>query len=185
MPSRIGKKIIKLKDGTQAELLTDELKLSGPLGSLYVPLLAGVIVEINDDTISCKIDGPDTPKTRAVQGLIRSLIDNAAKGVYNGWEKKLEVIGVGYKAVVKDDELELYLGLSRPLTIKPMSEIKFTVSKNIISISGIDKQKVGNMAATIRKLKKPEPYKGKGIRYLGEQVRRKAGKAAKAIGATS
>jgi len=111
------------------------------------------------------------------------LLLSSVKGVSEGWEKKLEIQGVGFRAVSKGNNIELSLGFSHPVLVEPPEDIKLTINKNIIIVDGINKQKVGNFAAKIRDLKKPEPYKGKGIRYEGEDVRRKAGKAAKAIGA--
>jgi large subunit ribosomal protein L6 len=122
----------------------------------------------------------DERQSKALHGLSRTLVANMVTGVTQGYEKKLEIVGVGYRVQPKGSNLEFALGFSHPVTVEPPSGISFTVeSPTRFSVQGIDKQQVGETAANIRKLRKPEPYKGKGIRYAGEQVRRKAGKAGK------
>jgi len=182
MPSRIGKQIISLPDVVTVKSENGLIQVQGPKGSITLVNQPGINIEQEDKILSVIIKDVDEPKSRAKQGLIRSLLANAVKGVSEGWEKKLEVIGVGFKVALNGEDLDFSLGFSHPIKVKPLPEVSFTVKGNTITINGIDKQQVGQMAENIRSLKKPEPYKGKGIRYQDEIIRKKAGKAAKAVG---
>lgn len=175
--SRIGKQPINLPAGTQLDIKTDQIIVQGSKGTLTVPLLEGVTVTVAD-SVAMVERADDT--VRAAQGLIRSLLSNAVHGVSSGWQKDLELHGVGMRAALAGNSLNLSLGFSHPISIEAPKGITFAVNKNVVSVSGIDKQLVGETAAQIRKLRSPEPYKGKGIRYSDEQVRRKAGKTGKA-----
>ena len=145
-------------------------------GSVAAPI---AVAKAEDGTIA--VTRPDDERvSRALQGLTRTLINNMVVGVTDGYEKKLEIVGTGYRVVPKGSDLEFSLGYSHPIVISPPDGISFTVeSATRFSVQGIDKQQVGEVAANIRKLRKPDPYKGKGVRYAGEQVRRKVGKAGK------
>ena len=182
--SKIGKKIIEVpgnitvtieKGGTFSNLI---VKVTGPLGELTQDIRKGINVELNGNIITVtRVD--DLPINRSYHGLYRSLIANMIKGVVEVYDKKLEIQGVGYRGTQKGENIELSLGYSHKITYTPPKGIstKMLDETNIL-ITGIDKQMVGQVAAEIRQLRKPEPYKGKGIRYLGEQVKRKAGKTA-------
>jgi large subunit ribosomal protein L6 len=181
--SRIGKKPILLGEGVTATVVDRHVTLKGPKGelSLDMHLLASAVVSDGQVVVSKK---NDTKLAGAVHGLTRSLIANMANGVKNGYEKKLEMVGTGYRVVKKGSGLQLSLGFSHTIDFPVIEGISLEVEGNtVILVRGIDKQLVGQVAANIRKLRPPEPYKGKGIRYSGEHVRRKAGKQAKA-GAT-
>jgi len=174
--SKIGKKPIEIPQSVTVAL-GDKNKVSvkGPKGELEASFVSDVNIELKDKEISVT-PRKDIKKFYAFWGLTRSLIANMIEGVTKGYEKKLELQGVGYKVALKGTDLDLSVGFSHPVLFKAPQGIKFEVEKNIVTISGIDKQAVGQVAAEIRKIRKPEPYKGKGIRYVGEQVRRKAGK---------
>ena len=175
--SRIGKKLIEIPQGVKVELSDKEIKLSGPKGELTEKIHQEIKIDIKDGKIFVLPKNKEfTKKGRGLWGLYRALIFNMAEGVSKGFEKKLEIEGVGFKAVVEGDTLVLNLGFVNPVKIKKPDGINFLVEKNVVTISGSDKQKVGEIAAIIRKTKKVEPYKGKGIRYQGEKVRRKEGK---------
>lgn len=181
--SRIGKQPIPVKDGvTIAVGANNVVTAKGPKGTLEVPVNPDLTVKVEDGTVV--VERPtEQQRHRAMHGLFRSLIDNAVIGVSEGYQKKLEVIGVGYRAEVNNGVLELALGFSHPIFFLPPDGISISVEaargrNTIITIEGIDKQMVGQVAAKIRGLRPPEPYKGKGVRYVGEYVRRKAGKTA-------
>ncbi len=177
--SRVGKKPIEILAGVEVSIENNEVSVKGPKGELKTSISPEIKVEKKDNQI---IVAPvkETKRSNALWGLSRSLIFNMIEGVTKGYEKKLEIQGVGYRASLEGEDLVLLVGFSHPVKIEKVEGIKFEIDKNIITISGIDKELVGQIAAKIRKVKKPEPYKGKGIRYLGEEVRRKAGK--KAVG---
>lgn len=158
------------------------VKVSGTKGNLSFPLPKGISAKQEGDTILVAQDVSDDPETRALFGLTRATLANMMEGVANGFAKKLELSGVGYRAQVQGADLVLSLGFSHPVKITPPPGITFTVAENVVTVSGIDKMLVGDVAAKIRRVKPPEPYKGKGIKYVGEHIRRKAGKAAKAVG---
>ena len=178
--SRIGKMPVKIPTGVKIEISPDKLIVNGSKGKLEVKRLPGIEIKEESGEIICTVLG-ESQKTKAFHGLSRALIANAVKGVTEGFQKSLELQGVGYRVQVKGKDLELNVGYSHPVVFKCPPEIEFSLdekNKNIIYIKGIDRQKVGEIAANIRKVRKPEPYKGKGIRYLGEEVQIKAGKAA-------
>ncbi|MBI2054173.1 MAG: 50S ribosomal protein L6 [Candidatus Staskawiczbacteria bacterium] len=175
--SKIGKKPIEILEGVKVESDGNNVKVSGPKGELKASFPPALNMEIagKEILISVKQENPSN-KIRALWGLYRSLVFNMVLGVSKGFEKKLEIEGVGYKAVVDGESLVLNVGFINPVRIKKPEGITFLVEKNVITVSGIDKEKVGQIAAIIRKAKKAEPYKGKGIKYQGEKIRRKEGK---------
>lgn len=175
--SRVGKKPITIPQGVEVKIDGQKIIAKGPKGELEREVRPEISIEKKEKKIilSPKIV---SKQTGAFWGLSRSLLANMVKGVQEGYEKKLELRGVGYKANLEGENLILEVGFSHPVKIICPRGIKFTVERNIIVVSGIDKELVGNTAAKIRKVRKPEPYKGKGIRYMGEIVRRKAGKKA-------
>jgi len=177
--SRIGKQKIELGEGITVTIDNGHVTVVGPKGSLSHILPPSVSI-ISADHIVQVSRADESEAARAGHGLVRTLIANMVKGVGEGFTKQLEIQGVGYRAALDGANLNLSLGFSHPVKVAAPEGITFKVEKNIISISGIDKAAVGEIAAKIRSFRKPEPYKGKGIRYVGEIVRRKAGKAAKA-----
>jgi large subunit ribosomal protein L6 len=180
--SRIGRLIIVIPEGVKVVLNARVLDVSGPNGTLQVEIHPKLTLDISDNTISVKrLD--DEKISRSVHGLTRALIANSIEGVSKGFEKQLEIVGVGYKATLDGNDLTLKLGFSHEIKIKPKEGITFEVKKNLLTVKGSDKQLVGQTAAEIRSLKKPEPYKGKGIKYVGEHIIRKVGKAVKGAGA--
>lgn len=175
--SRIGKKPISIPDGVEVKIEDNQVTVKGPKGELQTEIQPEVKIEIKDKEILV-FPQKETKRTKAFWGLFRVLIFNMVEGVTKGYEKKLEIQGVGYKANIEGDDLILNVGFSHSVKIERPEGINFVVEKNIIIVSGIDKQLVGQIAAKIRAVKPPEPYKGKGIRYEGEYVRIKAGKKA-------
>jgi large subunit ribosomal protein L6 len=170
---------IALPNGVSAEVSGQSVKVKGPKGELALEIREPIKVVLEDNTII--VTRPDDEaESKALHGLSRTLIANNVQGVASGFTKSLEIIGTGYRAASKGSNIELALGLSHPVVVTPPAGITLTVEgNNKIIVSGISKQAVGEVAAKIRKLRAPEPYKGKGIRYEGEYVRRKAGKAGK------
>ncbi len=178
--SRIGKSPIPVPSGVDVTVDGRRITVKGPKGSLDRAIPGTITVRQDGDTLL--VERPDEERqTRAMHGLVRSLVNNMVVGVTDGFAKELEIIGVGYRATAKGaDALDLALGFSHPVEVKAPTGVTFEVpSPNRISVKGSDKELVGQVAADIRKLRKPEPYKGKGVRYLGERVLRKSGKAAK------
>jgi len=176
--SRIGKQPIKLPPNIIVSIEQQTVTVAGPLGSLSQAILQGLQVkQVDDQIIVSRIDDLDTYK--ANHGLMRTLIDNMVIGVSQGFNKKLEVVGVGYRVNLTNEGLKFSLGYSHDIDFKLPTSIKASVEQNNIVISGIDKQQVGQIASEIRALRKPEPYKGKGIRYSGEYILRKSGKSGK------
>jgi len=173
--SRIGKKPIKIPEGVQVKIEGDLVKISGPKGELSRKIRPEIKVEKKEGELQI-LPKINTKNTKAFWGLTRSLLANDIKGVTQGYEKKLVIEGLGYKAEVQGKDLVLKVGFTHPVKIVPPEGIIFSVDKNVISVSGINKELVGQMAAKIRKVRPPEPYKGKGIKYLGEIVKRKPGK---------
>ena len=177
--SRLGKIPIPLPKGVELKVSKGEIQVKGPKGTQTVVLPKGIDVKVEAETATVHYDeksGLPLPR----YGLYRSLINNAVIGVSSGFEKQLSLIGVGYRAAVKGDVLDLSLGFSHPCQLKIPADVKIAIEKStLITISGMNKQLVGQFAADIRSKRPPEPYKGKGIRYVGEYVRKKAGKAAK------
>lgn len=180
--SNIGKKPVKITEGVTVSKDANKVVVSGPKGTLETKIPAGIQVTIQDGKVVFKKES-ESRELEKFLGLSRALIANMVHGVTSGFEKKLELSGVGYRANVSGEELALNVGYVNPIKIKAPSGIKFLVDENVITVSGIDKQLVGDVASKIRQVRPPEPYKGKGIKYVGEYIRRKAGKAAKAVGA--
>jgi large subunit ribosomal protein L6 len=177
--SRIGKQPIEVPDGVEVTLDGSRLSVSGPRGSLHQDVHPRMKVTVEDGTVRVERSS-DERLDKSLHGLTRSLIANMVAGVTQGFEKRLEIHGVGYRAALQGNDLEVQVGFSHPVRFPAPEGIEFEVpAANRIVVRGIDKQLVGEVAATIRKVRKPEPYKGKGIRYEGEYVRKKAGKAAK------
>ncbi|MDQ5986476.1 MAG: 50S ribosomal protein L6 [Syntrophus sp. SKADARSKE-3] len=175
--SRIGKKPIEMSAGVKYMRDNDTINVSGPMGQLSMKLPEGVDVVQEDKTLYVKRLSDDR-KGRSYQGLIRTLLSNMVTGVSVGFQKTLEVSGVGYRAELGDGVIKLALGYSTPLTYAIPEGISVKVDKQVsIIVSGIDKELVGRAASEIRELKKPEPYKGKGVKYAGEEVKRKVGKS--------
>ncbi len=175
--SRIGRSIITVPAGVTVEVQGEDILVKGPKGELTVTLPDGFSLKQEDAQLSV-VQEVENRETNARYGLLRTLVANAVTGVHTGFEKKLEMNGVGFRVEKKGEGLVFSLGFSHKIDFVPQPGITLSVEGNIISVTGIDKQLVGQTAAQIRALKKPEPYKGKGIRYIDERVRRKAGKAA-------
>lgn len=173
--SRIGKLPIEIPSGVDFSIVGATVTVKGPKGTLTATLHPHVTVA--DGVVSVK--NPEDQKDRALWGTTRRLIGNMIIGVTKGFEKKMEAVGVGYKAAAAGPKLTLEVGFSHPVTITMPAGVNVAVEKNTITVSGIDKQLVGETAAAIRRVRPPEPYKGKGIKYVDEVIRRKAGKAAK------
>ena len=177
--SRIGKIPVPVPAGVDVTISGALVTVKGPKGTLEHAVPAPITVAQEDGTLV--VSRPDDERaSRALHGLTRTLLANLVTGVTQGYEKKLEIVGTGYRVAAKGTDLEFALGFSHPVLVKAPEGISFAVeSPTKFVVKGIDKQKVGEVAANIRKLRKPDPYKGKGVRYAGEQVRRKAGKTAK------
>lgn len=173
--SRVGKKPILIPEGVEVKIEGNTVTILGPKGELSQEIRPEIKVEVKEDKIFVSVR-TESKQSKALWGLFRTLLSNMIEGVTSEFEKKLEIQGIGFRAELEGEELSLYVGFTQPIKIKIPKEIKISVEKNIITVSGINKEIVGQMAAIIRKVKPPEPYKGKGIRYLGEQVRRKVGK---------
>jgi large subunit ribosomal protein L6 len=175
--SRIGKAPVEVPDKVEVDISAQTIKVKGPKGELTVPVGRGVEVKQEDANIVVERRS-DAPDHRAMHGLTRSLLQNAVTGVTDGFTKTLQIQGVGYRGALQGRDINLQVGYSHPVTISPREGIEFEMpNATTIVVRGIDKQRVGQMAAEIRKVRPPEPYKGKGIRYSDEQVRRKVGKA--------
>lgn len=177
--SRIGKKPIEIPAGVDVKVENNTVTVKGPKGELTQSFDNDMIIEINDSVLTVQRPS-DSKNHKAMHGLVRTLIDNMIIGVTEGYKKQLEIIGTGYRAAKNGNKLALTLGFSHPLDLEDPEGILTEVpSPNTIIISGTDKQKVGAYAAHIRTYRKPEPYKGKGIKYVDEQIRRKVGKTGK------
>lgn len=176
--SRLGKLPIEVPSGTEVKLEHGFIIVKGPKGELKTKLHELIKVEMTEKEIKVAVSDPTAGKQNALWGLFRSLIKNMVVGVNEPYVKKLEINGVGYKAATSGNKLTLNVGYSHPVVYELPAGIKVEVQANIIIISGIDKYLVGEVAAQIRKIRKPEPYKGKGIKYSDETLRRKAGKTA-------
>lgn len=181
--SRVGNQIIVIPEGVELSLVDETVKAKGPKGELSLNLHPAIKVDIKDKEVTVSNLSTNSKFDSALKGTVVRLINNLIIGVRDGFTKELEIQGVGYKAAAKGKDLQLNVGFSHPVIIEAPEGIEFKVQKNIISVAGLNKQLVGQVAADIRSVRPPEPYKGKGIRYVGEHVRRKAGKAAKAAGA--
>ena len=179
--SRIGKLPITVPSGVEVVLDGQDVSVKGPKGTLSLTVREPISVSRNDAG-EIEVSRPDDERnSRALHGLTRTLVSNMVTGVTQGYEKKLEIVGVGYRVLSKSPtQLEFQLGYSHPITVNAPEGITFVVDgPTKLGVQGIDKQLVGEVAANIRKLRKPEPYKGKGVRYAGEHIRRKVGKAGK------
>lgn len=175
--SRIGKKPITIPQGVEINLKDQNMEVKGPKGTLSQDIHRYAQINIEGDQLNVTVLGHEK-RYRSVQGLVRSLVANMIEGVTKGFEKRLEMVGTGYRGVMKGSDLELQLGFSHPVLIKAEGEIELAVEgNNKIIVRGIDKQQVGQVAAQIRSLRKPDPYLGKGVRYQGEHIRRKVGKS--------
>jgi large subunit ribosomal protein L6 len=183
--SRVGKKPISLPKGVEVRLDGSEIVVKGPKGQVKTPLVDGISMNVDNGTITLSRKDEER-QSRANHGLVRALLANGIKGVSEGFRRELEVIGVGYRAEVKGREVVFQLGYSHPINFKIPEGIEIAIEKAKlgssaqvqVNITGVDKQKVGQTAAEIRSLREPDPYKGKGIKYMEEVIRRKAGKAA-------
>lgn len=182
--SKLGKKPIPITEGVKAELKDGKLEFTGKQGVMSVPVLQYVKIEIKDGAVAVSAEAGHV-QARANWGTMASLIRNAILGVSEGFSKNLEIDGIGFKAGLDGQTLVLSVGFTHPVKFVPPASIKVVVEKNIIKVSGVDKNLVGQVAAHIRKIKKPEPYKGKGIHYVGEVIRRKAGKKVAGTGTTA
>ena len=177
--SRIGKRPVQVPSGVEVTIDGRQVTVKGPKGTLEHTVAEPIAVSFDDGVIS--VTRPDDErKSRSLHGLTRTLIDNMVVGVTQGYSKAMEIVGTGYRVVAKGSNLEFSLGYSHTIVVSAPEGITFVVeSPTKFSVNGINKQQVGEVAANIRKLRKPEPYKGKGVRYADENVRRKAGKAGK------
>lgn len=176
--SRIGKNPISVPAGVEVKIEADSISVKGPKGTLTQKIHKQVKVELKDNAVTVSVAEPEVKSQRALWGLFGSLIKNMMIGVTEGYVKKLEINGVGMKFSVSGKKVNLNVGFSHPVEYAIPEGVTITTEGNLMTISGADKQLVGETAAQIRKIKKVEPYKGKGIKYVGEQVIRKAGKAA-------
>jgi large subunit ribosomal protein L6 len=175
--SRIGKAPVEVPDKVEVDISARTVKVKGPKGELTVPVGPGVEVKQEDGKIIVERRS-DTPDHKAMHGLTRSLIYNAVTGVTDGFTKTLQIQGIGYRGALQGRDINLQVGYSHQVTISPREGVEFEMpNPTTIVVRGIDKQRVGQMAAEIRSVRPPEPYKGKGIRYSDEQIRRKVGKA--------
>ncbi|HZC72486.1 MAG TPA: 50S ribosomal protein L6 [Jatrophihabitans sp.] len=177
--SRIGKLPVPLPSGVDVTVDGQQVTVKGPKGTLSHTVAEPISIAQKDGTI--EVSRPDDEReSRSLHGLSRTLIANMVTGVTNGYTKTLEIVGTGYRVTAKGSDLEFALGFSHPVLVKAPDGITFRVeTPTRFAVEGIDKQKVGEVAANIRRLRRPDPYKGKGVRYQGEQIRRKAGKAGK------
>ncbi len=194
--SKLAKKPVSILEGVSVAFENDIIRINGPKGNLSFRIPNGIDVKLVERRLIVSLKNPTSPDAsgfggasknneglKPSLGLTRAMISNMITGVTSGFEKKLELSGVGYRAQVAGQDLTISVGFSHPVKITADLGLNFAVVDNLITISGIDKNLVGNMAAKIRSIRPPEPYKGKGIKYVGEKIRRKVGKAAKALGA--
>lgn len=179
--SRIGKQPIQIPEGVEVKIEANKVVVKGPRGEITKEIRPEIKIEMKEGKIFV-LPQVETKKTKAFWGLTRALLANAVEGVTKGYERQLQIEGIGFRANLEGDSLVLQVGFTHPVKIKSPEGIKFAVEKNIITVSGIDKGLVSQTAAVIRKVKKPEPYKGKGIRYVGEVIRKKVGKKAAGAG---
>ena len=178
--SRIGRMPVTVPSGVDVAISGRDVTVKGPKGQLALTVTEPITVGHGADG-AIEVTRPDDQRvSRSLHGLTRSLINNMVLGVTQGFEKRMEIVGTGYRVTAKGESLEFALGYSHPITVDPPEGIAFVVeAPTRFVVQGIDKQQVGEVAANIRKLRKPDPYKGKGVRYSGEQIRRKVGKAGK------
>ncbi len=180
--SRIGKKPVIIPAGVTVDLAGETLKVKGPKGELMLTIHPKVMIDKTESEVVVSVKRPDNKSERALWGLFRALISNMVTGVTTGFTKVLEINGVGYKAAVTGDKLVLTLGYSHPIEMPIPKGLEVKMEKNVMTITGNDRQALGQFAAVVRGQRKPEPYKGKGIKYSDEVIRRKAGKVVKAVG---
>jgi large subunit ribosomal protein L6 len=180
--SRFSKIPVKIAEKVEVKLLDGKVEVKGPKGTMERTFPREAKIEIKDGVVLVTGNN-DSKFGRAIQGTVRSHIVNMIKGVTEGWSKKLELVGTGYRAEIKDNNLVLTVGFSHPVIINAEEGIKFGIEKNTITVEGMDKQLVGEVAANIKAVRKPDPYKGKGIRYFGEVLKLKPGKQAAKTGA--
>jgi large subunit ribosomal protein L6 len=177
--SRIGKQPIALPEGVKVDIKDGIVLVEGPKGSLSRPLLEGIQLDMVEGALAVK-RANDTKRVRSYHGLMRTLVANMVEGVSKGFEKKLEIVGIGYRSELQGSNLVLYLGYSHPINFPLPSGISADIEKQtVVTIKGIDKELVGQTSAKIRDLRRPDPYKGKGVKYAGEVLRKKAGKTGK------
>ena len=181
--SKLAKKPVTIKEGVSVTFENDIIKVNGPKGNLSFKLPAGIDVKSIEGRLVVSLKDRDNEGLKPSLGLTRAMISNMVTGVLIGFEKKLELSGVGYRAQATGRDITISVGFSHPVKITADEGLNFTVDENIITVAGTNKDMVGNMAARIRAIRPPEPYKGKGIKYVAERIRRKVGKAAKALGA--
>jgi large subunit ribosomal protein L6 len=175
--SRVGRKVIVVPSGVKVQVSEHALEVQGPKGKLSTPVPPGIKFALEGQQLSCQRSN-DEQKLRAFHGMARALAQNAIKGVTEGFSKDLDIVGVGYRAQVEGNKVVFALGFSHPIEFKVPDGIKIAIEKQThLTVSGIDRQKVGQVAAEIRDLRRPDPYKQKGIRYVGEVLKKKAGKA--------
>lgn len=182
--SKVGKKSIIVPDGVSVSVDGNEIKITGPKGEMSRKFPKVIELDISKNKLMVKPKGKNE-RAKVFQGTFRAIIANMITGVTKGWSKELEMNGTGYRAELQGNNLVLTVGLSHPVIIEPPEGISFKVEKTDITVGGTDKETVGLVAAKIRSVRPPEPYKGKGIKYKDEVIRRKPGKAAKAAGATA
>jgi large subunit ribosomal protein L6 len=175
--SRIGRKPITVPASVTVELQDRHVKVSGPKGTLELDLMPEINIEQGEGVLNVT-KAVETPETQRSYGLMRTLVDNMVVGVSQGFTRSLEINGVGFRAAVAGNTINLSLGFSHPVVFELPAGVEAKIEKNVITLAGYDKQVVGQAAANLRSLKKPEPYKGKGIKYVEERIRRKAGKTA-------
>lgn len=180
--SKLAKKPVILKEGVNVAFENDVIKVNGPKGNLSFGIPKGVDVKSAEGRLLVSLKDRNNQGLNSSLGLTRAMISNMVTGVTAGFEKRLELSGVGYRAQVSGRDLIISVGFSHPVKVMAMDGLTFAVAENVITVSGADKDLVGNMAAKIRSIKPPEPYKGKGIKYFQEKIRRKLGKTAKALG---
>lgn len=179
--SKIGKQPITVPSGVTVEIVPGEVRITGPRGTLIRKVPAGLLIKFDSGVITVEPKS-ESKHVRALFGTIRSILANNVTGVSTGWKKQLELVGTGYRAETTGKSLTVNIGFSHPVKFEAPEGVSFTVEKSMITIEGPDREIVGQVAATIRAVRPPEPYQGKGIKYTGEVVRRKAGKAAKTAG---
>jgi large subunit ribosomal protein L6 len=175
--SRVGRQPIQVPAGVKVELIDSTVTATGPKGSLSVELLPGITLEQTPEKITV-VKAVDDDERQKTFGLMRTLVNNMVVGVSTGFQRQLEINGVGYRANVAGNTINFSLGYSHPIAFSLPQGVEAKIERNVITLNGADKQLVGQVAANIRSLRKPEPYKGKGIKYIEERIRRKAGKAA-------
>jgi len=181
--SNISKQPVKIEEGVSVSVTSGNVEVVGPKGTLASHIPHGIDVTLADGQVIVK-KVSDSIDLEKFAGLTRALVANMVKGVTSGFEKQLELTGVGYRAKVEGVDLVLNVGFALPVKLTPVDGVSIKVEENVITVSGIDKKLVGDVASDIRRVRPPDPYKGKGIKYVGEHIRRKVGKAAKAVGAS-